>query len=421
MNKFNFKVHSILITIMIIMGFIRFQFNEPNILNMLLVIGWLILFYYILKIIFKKKYNLLLIFMILSFLYLLCYNYLLKDIIINNMGSVILIGMTLGVINMMLSHFYSTRLDPIYQGSIQLFHFFRIIFIIVLINHLLILIQLKFTPIDYKIICIGVPLLFISFILYFIGFIDNKFIKSYLVKLNTHLAVVKDNSVKLFIDNIIIAINAEISYGHILLFFGYFCVMLSQIFLPLTILLLFFIFFTYFDKYFLEYEIKYNQYKLSQPVFKKFNDFYYAGKSSSNFEGSVSSSEDGCNEMLEMIFKDQMETQDKINSAAELIDRLASDNSSKSIEAIEQSRINIMDLRQRYSILNEQKVSVHKLQLKLLTYSNDRINTHYRVRNLAFAGVTLVTIGMGLLYYNTDVFLDKTQHMESNEISTKDP
>lgn len=116
-----------------------------------------------------------------------------------------------------------------------------------------------------------------------------------------------------------------------------------------------------------------------------------------------------------------METQDKINSAAELIDRLASDNSSKSIEAIEQSRINIMDLRQRYSILNEQKVSVHKLQLKLLTYSNDRINTHYRVRNLAFAGVTLVTIGMGLLYYNTDVFLDKTQHMESNEISTKDP
>lgn len=52
MNKFNFKVHSILITIMIIMGFIRFQFNEPNILNMLLVIGWLILFYYILKIIF---------------------------------------------------------------------------------------------------------------------------------------------------------------------------------------------------------------------------------------------------------------------------------------------------------------------------------------------------------------------------------
>lgn len=379
--------------------------------------------------------------MILSFLYLLCYNYLLKDIIINNMGSVILIGMTLGVINMMLSHFYSTRLDPIYQGSIQLFHFFRIIFIIVLINHLLILIQLKFTPIDYKIICIGVPLLFISFILYFIGFIDNKFIKSYLVKLNTHLAVVKDNSVKLFIDNIIIAINAEISYGHILLFFGYFCVMLSQIFLPLTIILLFFIFFTYFDKYFLEYEIKYNQYKLSQPVFKKFNNFYYAGKSSSNFEGSVSSDEDGklefmfkynpedmvtstsdgCNKMLEMIFKDQMETQDKINSAAELIDRLASDNSSKSIEAIEQSRINIMDLRQRYSILNEQKVSVHKLQLKLLTYSNDRINTHYRVRNLAFAGVTLVTIGMGLLYYNTDVFLDKTQHMESNEISTKDP
>lgn len=61
---------------------------------------------------------------------------------------------------------------------------------------------------------------------------------------------------------------------------------------------------------------------------------------------------------------------------------------------------------------------MHKLQLKLLTYSNDRINTNYRVRNLAFAGVTL---GMGLLYYNTDVFLDKTQHMESNEISTKDP
>lgn len=69
MNQNYFKVHSILITILIIISFIRFKFSEPNIFQMFLVIGWSVLFFNILKVIFKKKLYFFFILMILPFSY----------------------------------------------------------------------------------------------------------------------------------------------------------------------------------------------------------------------------------------------------------------------------------------------------------------------------------------------------------------
>jgi len=334
--------------------------------------------------------------------------------------------MNLGVINIMLFDYYLNKLEPIYQQIIQLFNFFSIIFIIVLITYVLILIQLKFTPINYNnmfciptnynnIICICVPLLFIPVILYFIGFIDNKFIKSYLVKWNTNLSVVKDNSMKLFIDNMKIAIDYEISFGHILLFFGYFCFMVSTIFIPLSIILLFFIFFTYLNTYFFTYEIKYNEYKLdkvSQPVFKNFDEFYYACKSSSNIEESISLDEYGnlkdiakSLKSIRVILKHQMNIENKIISKKRLIYKLKIDNLSRSVELIDELQMIILDLRQRYSILDEHRRAFYKLQqnqTKILRESTNRMDIYLKYRDPLIAHITGLVIGFVILmaYYN---------------------